>query len=80
MDDRPAGTDTRGKIPSDASNTADKAKPALDQHKGDVPEAQRAAGDVLTQAKDAAGEVISKAKTAAGDFIEKAGREDLICR
>ena len=71
MDDHPTETDTRGKTPSAASNTADKDTPALDQSKGDMPEAQRAAGDVLTQAKDAAGEVISKAKTAAGDFIEK---------
>jgi ElaB/YqjD/DUF883 family membrane-anchored ribosome-binding protein len=78
MDDRPTGTDTGGKIPSDANNTADKAKPALDQHKGDMPEAQRAAGDVLTQAKDVAGEVISKAKTAAGDFIEKNLGEDAL--
>ena len=78
MDDRTTGTDTGGKTPSAASNTADKAKPALDQGKGDMPEAQRAAGDVLTQAKDAAGEVISKAKTAAGDFIEKNLGEDTL--
>jgi len=78
MDDRPTGTDTGGKTPSAASNTVDKAKPALDQSKGDMPQAQRAASDVLTQAKGAAGEVISKARTVAGDFIEKNLGEDTI--
>ena len=78
MDDRPTGPDTGGKTPSAASNTADKAKPALDQSKGDMPQAQRAASDVLTQTKGAAGEVISKARTAAGDFIEKNLGEDTL--